>query len=300
MRCVAAFGGGFEVKESNKGAGGPGAVSRPGRTNIRRRGATPPSRRQALRAASLRSAPSGDCAPSARPVGDRDLLLRGAAEIGRAAQQKVTVANGRGRARGSMFAERLLARRDSRRRLDIDARARPWQHGRPPICQSYGASAVDPRLSRRRPCLSGTLRRWSPAGPVAEPPSSACPALQFDGGRLGAPNVCKENSEKVLPKFRMIGYIAGSSPYRSPAMFETAVPRRRSPPASARSSVNPAGVASWSARRADGDAPNRPPGSTNACGAVEDEGRAAAARRRAPARASFWPQPFEFPRRAEK
>jgi len=37
---------------------------------------------------------------------------------------------------GSMFAERLLARSDRRTRLDIEARARPWRHGRLPIRHS--------------------------------------------------------------------------------------------------------------------------------------------------------------------
>ena len=49
---------------------------------------------------------------------------------GRAAQQKDMAATGQGRARASIFAARPWARRDRRRRREIDARARPWQRGR--------------------------------------------------------------------------------------------------------------------------------------------------------------------------
>ena len=100
-------------------------------------GATPPSRRQAAKRPLCRFAPAlpgsriawvtarrrrGNWPPC--PFGAR----RGLRRPRRA--QKDMAATGRGRARGSSFAKRLLALSDRRRRRELDARVRPWQRGR--------------------------------------------------------------------------------------------------------------------------------------------------------------------------
>ena len=108
----------------------------------------------------------------ARPFGDR----RG--RHGRVDHQRFSEAYGRGRARGSSFAKRLLALSDRRRRRELDARVRPWHRGRGDCRRGLRGGAISKGTAcASRAAAAGVRRLMRSIGILS--PISGC-------GRRGA------------------------------------------------------------------------------------------------------------------